>query len=157
MKVKIGDLLVDSKDEPVMVVLSEQDKKNIANMRPTCTKYFAGPDTMPEREIDEFMDTAEATTVENHVDLFVNSYKADAYARFCFLLFRLPEAWQTAFRPWIRGYRLFCTWKGERYRVIGASRLGDVWLADDFGRETGYDHRVPISECSDWGSSPRGA
>lgn len=29
-----------------------------------------------------------------------------------------------------------------RYRVIGCSRLGDVWLSANHHREFGYDHRV---------------
>lgn len=156
MKVKVGESLYDSKDEPVMVILDDVDKEVIAGMAPNQHRYCTGPNKMSEREIDDFMDVSEAATPDNHVDRFIESYKGDAYARFCFLLFRLPATLQVAFRPWIRGYRLFCNWKGERYRVTGASRLGDVWLAEDFSRDTGYDHRVMISECSEWGSSPSG-
>lgn len=32
------------------------------------------------------------------------------------------------FRSFFEGKKLFCTWHGERWRVTGASRLGDVWL-----------------------------
>lgn len=50
MKIKIGDLFFDVKDEPVMIILSEQDKKNIENMCPTCTKYAIFPDGWLEDE-----------------------------------------------------------------------------------------------------------
>jgi len=45
---------------------------------------------------------------------------------------------------------LFCIYKMEKYRVIGAGRLGDVWLTKDFNREQGYDLRVYVNECSNW-------
>lgn len=46
--------------------------------------------------------------------------------------------------------KLFCQYKGKRYRCTGASRMGDVWLAEDFSRDSGYDLRVNVGECSDW-------
>lgn len=48
MKVKIGDKIYDSEKEPIMVILSDDDKKNITNMLPHCTKYCSFP--------EEFMD-----------------------------------------------------------------------------------------------------
>ena len=44
MKVKVGDQVFDSKDLPVMVVLSEADKRNIENMTPEATMYASFPD-----------------------------------------------------------------------------------------------------------------
>lgn len=90
-----------------------------------------------------------------HVDDWVatpNTNASDAYAKFFFLLARLPAWMQFAFEPWTRQFKLFCTWKGEQYRVTGASRMGDVWLAKDMNRETGYDHRVDLAECTNWRS-----
>lgn len=43
MKVKIGDHVYDSENEKIVIVLSEQDKKNIAAMHPYATKYCAYP------------------------------------------------------------------------------------------------------------------
>jgi hypothetical protein len=51
---------------------------------------------------------------------------------------------------WIRANPLFCTYKGERWRVVGASRLGDVWLSKQFDRENGYEIRPDVDACSDW-------
>jgi hypothetical protein len=55
MKVKIGDKIYDSSQEPIMVILSDSDKDNIKNMLPTATKYCGFPDTIPLDEIREFM------------------------------------------------------------------------------------------------------
>ena len=46
MKVKVGDRIYDSDLEPVMIILSDNDKKNIANMHPDATKYAVFPDNM---------------------------------------------------------------------------------------------------------------
>ena len=88
------------------------------------------------------------------MDDFIEDRAGDAYARWMFAHFRLPAALRLAFDPFMEGRRLFCTWQGRRFRVTGASRLGDVWLAEDLSRDTGYDHRVDLEECSGWGPDP---
>ena len=58
MQVKVGDTVYDDKDEPVMVILSDQDKENIKNMLTECTKYASFPDNeMPEDEMRAWMKT----------------------------------------------------------------------------------------------------
>ena len=91
-----------------------------------------------------------------HVDDFVSfppDDHAGKYAAFCLMLYRLPALMKMAFQEWINQYKLFCTYEGKRYRVTGASRLGDVWLAKDFNQESGYDLRVDIDKCSEWASA----
>lgn len=39
MRIKVGNRVIDSKDEPIMVILTDQDKVNIGRMDPDCTKY----------------------------------------------------------------------------------------------------------------------
>ena len=39
MKVKIGDKVFSSENQPIMVILTDKDKENISNMHPNCTKY----------------------------------------------------------------------------------------------------------------------
>lgn len=57
MKVKIGDIVYDGEKEPVMVILTDQDKKNIKNMFPECTKYCSYPEEgYSEEEITKWMD-----------------------------------------------------------------------------------------------------
>ncbi len=97
------------------------------------------------------------TGVNTHVDEFVDMhFNEHNYARFFFLLHRLSAALQCDFEPWISQYKLFCTFENKEYRVTGASRMGDVWLASDFNRDCGYDKRVCVDECSAWSSSPTG-
>lgn len=56
MKVKIGNKIYEASKEPILLILNEQDKKNIANMFSTATKYCAFPDEgYTEEEIREFM------------------------------------------------------------------------------------------------------
>jgi len=77
-----------------------------------------------------------------------------AYAKFFFVLARFPAHMQHSFRPWTKQFKLFCTYENKRYRVTGASRLGDIWLAEDHERTVGYDHRVDLAECTDWSNEP---
>jgi len=55
MKVKIGDKIYDSNEEPIMIILSEDDKKNIGSMIPEATKYCSFPDTSDVEKVREFM------------------------------------------------------------------------------------------------------
>lgn len=57
MKVKIGNGgIYDGESVPVMVILSKQDKINIANMHPDCTKYCVYPsEKWSEEEIKFWM------------------------------------------------------------------------------------------------------
>ena len=51
---------------------------------------------------------------------------------------------------WLSARILSCEYRGSRYRCIGASRMGDIWLTADFSRENGYDLRIDVAECSAW-------
>lgn len=92
---------------------------------------------------------------EMHIDDFIdggyfNQSESEKYARWCFLLFRLPALLQHDFKEYTKQYKLFCTYKDQKYRVTGASRLGDIFLSKDFNREYGYDKRVLYTDCLDW-------
>jgi len=57
MKVKVGNKIYDGEKEPVMVILTEADKQNIANMLPEATRYCAYPsEEWTENIIEEWMD-----------------------------------------------------------------------------------------------------
>ena len=57
MKVKIGDKIYDGENEPVMVILTDEDKKNIAGMASAHDRYCVFPDgLMGEEELVNFMD-----------------------------------------------------------------------------------------------------
>ena len=51
-------------------------------------------------------------------------------------------------------HKLFATYEGKRYRVTYASRMGDVCLSSDHSRAMGYDLRVDVEKCSEWGPDP---
>jgi hypothetical protein len=73
------------------------------------------------------------------------------YAGFVLEFARMPAWKQFAYGPFMKEHKLFCTYEGERYRVTGASRMGDVWLARNPDQEHSYDLRVDVDKCSDWG------
>jgi len=86
-----------------------------------------------------------------HVDDFIDSgFGKNKYARWVLNYFRLPAALKMDFAEFMAPHKLFCTYEGKRYRCTGASRLGDVWLAKNLNRDTGYDLRVDVAKCSDW-------
>lgn len=55
MKVKIGNMVYDPNETPIMVILTKEDKSNIANMHPDAIKYVAFPDTMSVECVEEWM------------------------------------------------------------------------------------------------------
>jgi hypothetical protein len=75
---------------------------------------------------------------------------------------RLAKEWLEHFRrpavdkddDWLSARVLSCEYLGKRYRCIGASRLGDVWLTKDFSRDFGYDLRIDVAGCSAWQTTP---
>lgn len=94
-----------------------------------------------------------------HVDDFIDNFKApesETYARFVLNLFRLPASLRIDFAEQIKGIELYCTYTGdlERYRVTGASTMGDVWLRANFTQYDGYDKRVEVDYCINWSNKP---
>lgn len=55
MRVKVGDKVYDGKDEPVMVILTPLDKRNIEDMEPSADRYCCAPDSMDTDEIKRWM------------------------------------------------------------------------------------------------------
>jgi hypothetical protein len=102
-------------------------------------------------------------THPRHVDAFIEDPKTDAYASWILAHFRFPAILQSKFAKIMKDKKLFCSYKTapvdglhiyRRYRVTGASRFGDVWLATSFDREVGYDLRVSVDDCIDWSDKP---
>ena len=94
----------------------------------------------------------------DHVDDFIDDPKTDAYASWMLNYFRLPAILKIKFKPVMGEHRLYCYAAGcgraERFRVTGASRMGDVWLAYNLEQDTDYDHRVSINDCTGWSPKP---
>lgn len=95
------------------------------------------------KEVDQWLDSMPC-----------NEDSGEVYARWWLEQARYPAWKKSLYSHIMREFRLFCTYKGERMRCTGASRLGDVWLAHDHNRENGYDLRVNVEECAQWGREP---
>lgn len=100
-----------------------------------------------EKHISTVLDDLEKV----HVDSFIDDPSQDAYARWMLMHFRLPSDQRVAFAPFIRDRKLFCTYEGKRFRVTGASTMGDIWLTRDYKKDYGHDLRVLVRDCSNWG------
>ncbi len=59
MKVKVGDKVYDSNEEPILLVMSVDDKVNIMNMPKEATKYCSFPDSMTVEEGMKWMKSKE--------------------------------------------------------------------------------------------------
>ncbi|MFT6496241.1 MAG: hypothetical protein ACJA2A_002027 [Cycloclasticus pugetii] len=91
--------------------------------------------------------------VMEHVDEFIDHPDTDVYASWFLNMKRMPETLKCKFSNIITQYQLYCDYKGERYRVTGASRMGDVWLTKDFTQSSGYQERVGISEITNFSNA----
>jgi hypothetical protein len=93
------------------------------------------------KHVDEWIDEPNMVKPEN---------RGLRYAKWFLLIKRMPVWMQIAFKEFHGDMKLFCMYKGEKYRCTGASRFGDIYLTEDFNRERGYELRVDLTECSDW-------
>lgn len=89
-----------------------------------------------------------------HVDEFIDDTDTDDYVSFVLNWFRAPAIHHARYSNWMSLFKLFCTYEGKRYRVTGASRLGDVWLATNHARNSGYDLRVDVESVTLWSPTP---
>lgn len=93
-----------------------------------------------------------------HVDDFIESLSLDSskdresetenYAKFFFMLHRLPAYMKNQWSDIISKYKLYCLYEGKSYRVTGASRMGDIWLTSDMKQEHGYELRVFVNQVN---------
>lgn len=94
-----------------------------------------------------------ATHVDDWLETAVASTDAGVrYAAFFLHHKRLSAAAQNCFREHLKPYKLYCDYQDKRYRCTGASRLGDVWLHSDRSKDVGYELRVDVDGCTNWGS-----
>jgi hypothetical protein len=54
MKVKIGNKIYDAETEPVMLILTDQDKGLISSMSKSCSKYLAFPDYLSKDFVSDW-------------------------------------------------------------------------------------------------------
>lgn len=55
MKVKIGNTIFDSEKEPILLILNEEDQKNITNMKEGTTKFCSFPSDLNIENVKKFM------------------------------------------------------------------------------------------------------
>ena len=86
-----------------------------------------------------------------HCDDYVEDFKQpDCLVWFIFIN-RLPATLKhLAFRVLDEKPKLFADFKGQRVRVVMASRLGDVGITYDLSKENGYDTRVYVEELDNF-------
>ena len=83
-----------------------------------------------------------------HIDDFledswiINKFPELAYPHFMFTYWRQSAAVKSAHAPFMTQFELYVDYQGRSWRVIGASRMGDVWLTKHFHKTHGYDLRV---------------
>jgi hypothetical protein len=94
------------------------------------------------------------THVDDWIDDVYGCSDAERYAKFCLMLARMPASMQHAFKEFTAQFTLYCTHNGMRYKVTGASRMGDVWLDSNLQRESGYELRVHVDACEAWSPYP---
>jgi hypothetical protein len=97
-----------------------------------------------------------------HVDDFIDApcsqmSESETYAAWILNHFRFPANLRFKFDKFVKAHKLFATFEGKVYLVTGASRMGDVWLAEDFDRESGYGLRIDINVIQSWGDNPDGS
>ena len=87
------------------------------------------------KHIDEWLDEPASTENERAAKEWLNHFRRPAIDRDS---------------DWLNARVVTCDYRGERYRCIGASRMGDVWLTKHMDRVNGYDLRIDVAECSAW-------
>lgn len=56
MKVKVGDKIYDSMVEPIMLIMSHNDRELIKMMKPDAHKYCTHPTSYTKEAIEKFME-----------------------------------------------------------------------------------------------------
>lgn len=74
----------------------------------------------------------------------------ERYARFVLHLMRLPAGMIGDFKPFTKDFKLFCTWRGKRYRVTFASRMGWIGLSSNLNATSGYDENAWVEDITEW-------
>lgn len=132
-------------------------KVNVSNAsRNLVTNMKRAQWIVPTEELSGAYVTSPANeTPYQHVDDFIDTAAGvDTYARWVLNYFRSSAALKYNFEPYMAQHKLFGTYREKRYRVTGASRLGDVWLTEDYEQREGYQHRVEVSDISNWSNEP---
>lgn len=94
--------------------------------------------------VDDFIDKPFINNEEN---------RNVRYAQWFLNWKRMPAYMQRKWAEFYGDEKLFCQYKGKKYRCTGASRMGDVWLTSYFNQDQGYELRVDVEDCSEWSAT----
>ena len=84
-----------------------------------------------------------------HCDDYIDDYAQPECLRWFLFIMRLPAVTKCLAISQGCNPKLFATYKGNRVRVVMASRLGDVGITENLSAENGYSKRVYVEEL-DW-------
>jgi hypothetical protein len=74
--------------------------------------------------------------------------------RYYLLVERLPATIKPVVYEAVGQPKCFATYKGERVRLVMASRLGNVGITKNLKVERGYEKRVSLKDLSDFSTEP---
>jgi len=100
-----------------------------------------------ETHVDDWLDTPPVDESERTAKEWLERFRSGIPDN---LTIREMSAWLQEKEMWLAARILLCTYEGKTYRVVGASRLGDVWLNSDRTKCWGHELRVDVTECSGW-------
>jgi hypothetical protein len=91
-----------------------------------------------------------------HVDTWIMSLTGEEseetiYAAWFFAVYR-QSPYMGYLRYLLKPQELFCTYQGKKWRVMGCSRLGPIWLRrPEIKTEQPYKElAVPVVHCTNW-------
>lgn len=75
------------------------------------------------------------------------------YARWVMNQYDVPAVLAFDTEQYRKKFPLYCTYHGKRYKYVGHSRLGDVWITSDFNSDN-YELRVSVLDLEDFLEKP---
>jgi len=86
-----------------------------------------------------------------HCDAYIDDNTQPAVLRAFLRRAREPGHGLLASDPYPK---LFADYKGQRVRVVMASRFGDVGITSQLKKEVGYETRVAVADLINFGDTP---
>lgn len=99
-------------------------------------------------------ETEEPELPYKHCYDYINEFGAPGVLRWFLLIQSLPATHRVLARQFGANPKLFADYQGKRYRVVMASRMGDVGLSENFQAEDGYSIRTAVQDLSNFSDTP---
>lgn len=96
------------------------------------------------------MGKGKALQEPRHCDSYITAFDAPNCLKWFLFVNRLPATEKLLCNANGVSPMLFAKYKGERVRVVMASRFGDVGITKNLNAENGYTDRVYIEELTDF-------